>query len=75
LWFEDLPISSQELYERLKMRGVLVVPGHHCFFGLKEDWPHRHECIRVSYVQDEAQVRRGVAIIAEEVGKAWGHSL
>jgi valine--pyruvate aminotransferase len=29
-----------------------VVPGHHCFFGLS-DWPHRHECIRVSYVQDE----------------------
>jgi valine--pyruvate aminotransferase len=71
LWFEGLPISSQELYERLKRRGVLIVPGHHCFFGLKEDWPHRHECIRVSYVQDEEQVQRGVAIIADEVRKAW----
>jgi valine--pyruvate aminotransferase len=71
LWFEDLPISSQELYERLKKRGVLIVPGHHCFFGLEEDWPHRHECIRVSYVQDEEQVRRGVEIIADEVSKAW----
>ena len=67
LWFEGLPVASQELYERLKKRGVLVVPGHHCFFGLKEDWPHRHECIRVSYVQDEAQVRRGVSLIADEV--------
>jgi len=71
LWFEGLPVSCQELYERLKKRGVLVVPGHHCFFGLKEDWPHRHECIRVSYVQDEAKVRQGVAIIAEEVEKAY----
>ena len=71
LWFEGLPISSQELYERLKRRGVLIVPGHHCFFGLEEDWPHRHECIRVSYVQDEEQVQRGVEIIADEVRGAY----
>jgi len=70
LWFEGLPIGSQVLYERLKRRGVLVVPGHHCFFGLEEDWPHRHECIRVSYVQDEASVRRGIELIAEEVKQA-----
>ena len=72
LWFEGLPIGSQVLYERLKDRGVLVVPGHHCFFGLEDDWPHRHECIRVSYVQEPEAVRRGIAIIAEEVGRAYG---
>jgi len=71
LWFEDLPIGCQVLYERLKQRGVLVVPGHHCFFGLEEDWPHRHECLRVSYVQDEAAVQRGIGLIAEEVGRAY----
>jgi len=71
LWFEGLPINSQELYARLKKRGVLIVPGHHCFFGLKEEWPHRYECIRVSYVQDPQQVRRGIRIIAEEVKKAY----
>jgi valine--pyruvate aminotransferase len=74
LWFENLPISSQELYLRLKKQGVLIVPGHHCFFGLKEDWPHRHECIRVSYVQDEAAVKRGIEIIAREVQKAYRES-
>jgi valine--pyruvate aminotransferase len=71
LWFEGLPIGSQVLYERLKQRGVLVVPGHHCFFGLEDDWPHRHECIRVSYVQEPESVRVGIAIIAEEVGRAF----
>jgi valine--pyruvate aminotransferase len=71
LWFEDLPIGSQVLYQRLKKRGVLIVPGHHCFFGLDEDWPHRHECIRVSYVQDEAAVRRGIGLIADEVARAY----
>jgi len=71
LWFDGLPITSQELYERLKKRGVLVVPGHHCFFGMKGEWPHRHECIRVSYVQDEAQVLQGVRMIAEEVRRVY----
>jgi len=71
LWFEGLPITSQVLYQRLKKRGALIVPGHHCFFGLDEEWPHRHECIRVSYVQDESSVRRGIDLIAEEVAKAY----
>jgi valine--pyruvate aminotransferase len=71
LWFPGLPISSQELYERLKQREVLIIPGHHFFFGLEdESWPHRHECIRVSYAMDEAVVRQGLQIIAEEVRKA-----
>lgn len=71
LWFEGLPITSQELYERLKQRGVLIVPGHNFFVGLDDDWPHRHECIRVSYARDAQTVKQGVAIIAEEVALAY----
>ena len=71
LWFEGLPVGSQELYRRLKRRGVLVVPGHHCFFGLDEDWAHKNECIRVSYVQNPDRVRRGIAIIADEVRRLY----
>ena len=71
LWFEDLPVTSAELYQRLKALGVLVVPGHYCFFGLEEDWPHRHECIRVSYVQDEQSVRKGVEIICDEARRLY----
>lgn len=74
LWFEGLPVTSQVLYERLKNRGVLVVPGHHCFFGMREEWPHRHECIRVSYVQNEIQVREGVGIIADEVRNIYSNA-
>ena len=29
LWFEGLPITCQELYERCKSRGCFVNPGHH----------------------------------------------
>jgi valine--pyruvate aminotransferase len=72
LWFEGLPISSQELYERLKQRGVLVVPGHNFFVGMDDDWEHKHECLRVSYAQDAGVVQRGVGLIAEEVRAAYG---
>jgi len=75
LWFEDLPISSQVLYERLKQRGVLIVPGHNFFVGMDDDWRHKQECIRVSYAQDAGAVQRGIKIIAEEVAVAYGESL
>ena len=69
LWFPGLPITASQLYERLKQRGVLVVSGHYFFFGDDDapDWPHRHECLRVSYAMDENVVRDGLRIIAEEV--------
>ena len=71
LWFEDMPISNNELYKRLKKRNVLVVSGHFFFPGLEEPWQHEKECIRVTYSQDEAQVAKGIQIIAEEVKKAY----
>jgi len=71
LWFKDLPISSQELYERLKTRGVLIVSGHHFFPGLDEEWRHTDECIRMNYSQPDDAVQRGIKIIAEEVQKAY----
>lgn len=74
LWFRDLPITCQELYERLKARRVVVVPGHYFFPGLAEAWRHRHECIRLNYAGDAARVHAGVKIIAEEVRRAYGAS-
>ena len=71
LWFEGLPITSQELYQRLKERGVLVVPGHNFFPGMDASWQHQQECIRVSYAQDGNTVKQGIEIIAEEVAKAY----
>ena len=71
LWFEGLPITSQELYQRLKQRGVLIVPGHNFFVGMDDEWPHQHECIRVSYAQPGEVVQEGVRIIAEEVSIAY----
>jgi valine--pyruvate aminotransferase len=71
LWFRGLPITDAELYERLKKRGVLVVPGHYFFPGLKQQWQHKNECIRINYSQSKETVTRGIKIIAEEIRKAY----
>lgn len=70
LWLPELSITSGELYQRLKERGVYVIPGHHFFPGLEEPWPHRDQCIRISYSQDERAVRDGIRIIGEEAQRA-----
>ncbi len=71
LWFEGLPITSHELYERLKRRGVLVVPGHNFFVGMDSEWRHQRECIRVSYAQDIESVKKGITVVGEEVRRAF----
>ncbi len=53
LWFKNLPISSNELYKRLKEKGLLVVSGHYFFPGLDQDWQHTQECIRLNYAQED----------------------
>ncbi len=70
LWFPDLPISCEELYRRLKRRGVLVLSGHYFFPGLEQAWQHKHECIRVTYAMDDDVVSQGIKIIADEVRHA-----
>ncbi len=67
LWFQNLRIPTRELYERLKVRKVLIVPGEYFFFGLDEDWDHSRQCLRLNFAQPEAVVREGLRIIAEEV--------
>ncbi len=67
IWFRGMPITSYELYRRLKARKVLVVPGNYFFFGLTEDWSHRNECIRINYAGDEEDIKTALEIIADEV--------
>ncbi len=71
LWFQDMPITSGELYRRLKEQGVIIVPGHYFFPGLAEEWRHKQECIRLNFAQEERVVRRGIQIIAAEVRRAY----
>lgn len=70
LWLKNLGITTRQLYERLKARKVLTVPGEYFFFGLPNEWPQRHECLRLNYSRDEETIHTGYQIIAEEAAKA-----
>ena len=71
LWMPGLPVTGAELYDRLKARGVVVVSGHYFFPGLEhDDWPHKNECIRISYADEWSRIERGLSIVVEEVHRA-----
>ena len=63
LWFNDMGINSDALYNRLKQENVYVIPGHNFFIGIEDEWPHKHQCIRINYAKDEATLRKGLETI------------
>lgn len=65
IWFENLPISSKELYQRLKEKGVIVVAGEYFFTGITNQDPHQKQCIRVNYSYDLHKAQKGFQIMAE----------
>ena len=68
LWFKDLPITTDELYERLKEQGTLIVPSQHFFPGVDvTQYPHAHQCIRMSIAADEQTLIKGIKVIGEVV--------
>ncbi|MGH1440243.1 MAG: aminotransferase class I/II-fold pyridoxal phosphate-dependent enzyme [Cellvibrionaceae bacterium] len=72
LWLKDLPINSQTLYQNLKDKGLLVLSGHHFFEPLgQEEWPHRDQCIRLSYCQPWEKVKAGIDILIDELNQLY----
>ncbi len=74
VWFPGLPVTSRELYVRLRARQVFVLAGEYFFPGLGKPWPHQYECIRISYAQDAAIVSAGIRIIGEEVRRIFAEN-
>jgi valine--pyruvate aminotransferase len=69
LWFDQLGISSQQLYQELKAEGLLVVPGEPFFVGLDDNWEHSRQCLRLSYAQSAATIQQGFALLAKVARK------
>lgn len=67
LWLPKLPITSAELYQRLKARNVLVIPGHYFFYGLDQPWEHSQQCLRLTFSQPEPILNEAIEIIADEL--------
>ena len=72
LWFEGLGIDTSELYQRLKRKGLLVVPGKYFFPGQgNEAGEHAESCVRMNYVQSEQELAQGIEILARELKRCW----
>ncbi|HEY9690870.1 MAG TPA: valine--pyruvate transaminase [Oculatellaceae cyanobacterium] len=67
IWFKDLPITDWELYQELKQVGVIVVPGSSFFPGLREDWKHKQECIRISLTATDEEIETGMRRLAKVI--------
>jgi len=71
LWFEDLGITTTELYQRLKRNGLLVVPGKYFFPGQQSISEHAESCVRMNYAQSESELEKGIGILARELRACW----
>lgn len=71
LWFEDLGVTTTELYQRLKKKGLLVVPGKYFFPGQSAASDHAESCVRMNYVQSEQDLEQGIEILAQELRSCW----
>lgn len=72
IWFENLPISTQTLYEILKEKGTLIIPSEHFFVGIDtKEFKHAHECIRMSIAQSDEVLKKGIKTIGEVVREVY----
>ncbi len=71
LWFDQLPCTDQELYQQLKQREVIVVPGNAFFPGIREDWPHTRQCIRISLTASDEEITTAMGRLAELVREVY----
>ena len=61
IYFPELPIPVQDLVERLKQNGVLVISGHWFFFGVDDNaTDHQHKCLRMTYSMETEEVTKGL---------------
>ena len=65
LWLKDLPMTDWEFYQELKQVGVIAVPGSTFFPGLKEDWQHKQQCLRISLTATEAEIAEAMKRLAK----------
>ncbi|GAX44440.1 aminotransferase class I and II [Tolypothrix sp. NIES-4075] len=65
LWLDELPITDWEFYQELKQVGVIIVPGSSFFPGLREDWLHKHQCLRISLTGSDEEIAVGMQRLAK----------
>ncbi len=75
LWFQDLPITDWEFYQQLKEFEVIAVPGSSFFPGLRENWQHKHQCLRISLTASNEEIVTGMQRLAELTNHVYQSSM
>ena len=71
LWLQDLPMTDWEFYQELKQVGVIVVPGSSFFPGLRDDWKHTRQCIRISLTGSDQELETAMKQLAAVVERVY----
>lgn len=71
MWFDRLPITDQALYQELKKVGVIAVPGHPFFPGLRDEWTHTHQCLRLSLTASDNEIATAMRRLADVVTRVY----
>lgn len=71
LWLQDLPITDWELYQKLKAVDVIVVPGSTFFPGLRTNWAHKQQCLRMSLTATETEIAIAMKRLAQVVTQVY----
>lgn len=74
LWLKDLPITDWEFYQELKQVAVIAVPGSSFFPGLKEEWLHKQQCLRISLTATEGEIIEGMKRLAKVTEKVYQYA-
>lgn len=74
LWLQDLPMSDWDFYQELKQVGIIAVPGSSFFPGLKADWQHKHECLRISLTATESEIELAMQKLAQVAQRVMNKS-
>ncbi|PID31881.1 valine--pyruvate transaminase [Candidatus Saccharibacteria bacterium] len=74
LWCDGAAKTATQLYDYLKKRGVIVVPGEFFFPGIDvSTWPHAQQCIRINFSRPDAELTAGARILADGVRWMYGN--
>ncbi len=73
LWLQDLPITDWKFYQKLKKVGVIVVPGSPFFPGLRSEWQHKQECMRISLTATNDEIVTGMGRLAKVVEEVYNN--
>lgn len=71
IWFENLPIKDDDLYELIKEKWVLFVPWNSFFNWIDKSIKHTKECIRISITVSDEEIKEAIKILWEVIREVY----